>query len=141
MNEPESRIAKYHSLHKYFIHSDRMRILFENILKDRIKSGETPSFGELMITDFIYLNFWYSSLYVIVEGWMEHKLEDKTINDLLKSPNLEKLRRFRNGVFHYQKDYFDSRFMDFIRSDENPVDWVRRLHKAFSDWFLLKEAR
>jgi len=60
---------------------------------------------------FVYLSYWYAGLYVVCEGWQELKLSDPEILDLLKSPHLEGLKRFRNGVYHYQADYFDKRLM------------------------------
>jgi hypothetical protein len=44
------------------------------------------------------------------------------------------LRRFRNGVFHYQKRYFDERFTDFI-SAQDTVEWVHDLTNAIGAFF------
>jgi hypothetical protein len=43
-------------------------------------------------------------------------------------------------VFHFQRNYYDERFMGFIRDGENVVDWVRVLNRAFGR-FLLAELR
>ena len=83
---------------------------------------KTPGFraaGEVPESAFaddmgLYMSYWYGALYVVVEGYYELRLNDATINQLLKSPNVSLLRRFRNGAFHFQADYFHSRFTDFM---------------------------
>jgi hypothetical protein len=44
------------------------------------------------------------------------------------------LRRFRNGAFHFQRDYFDPRFTDVL-SSEAVADWAVRLHNEFKRFF------
>lgn len=83
----------------------------------------------------MYMAYWYSSLFVVCEGWQELNLADREVDQLLASENLGTLKRFRHGAFHFQKDYFDPRFMDFIDNDLS-VDWVTALDAALSDWFL-----
>ena len=43
--------------------------------------------------------------------------------------HLDLLRRFRNGAFHYQRDYFDSRFTDVFSSDAVRY-WSVQLHAS-----------
>ena len=85
----------------------------------------------------IYLDLWYWTLYVIAEWWKELKLKDEKIDELLKSSNLELLRRYRNGVFHFQKNWYDSRFEDFHK-ETSTIDWTMQLHKEFGRFFLEK---
>ena len=61
----------------------------------------TPSFfdNEDAGRAFMYLSYWYAGLFVVCEGWQELKLSDPEIDGLLASPNLELLKRFRNGVY------------------------------------------
>ena len=44
------------------------------------------------------------------------------------------LRRFRNGVFHYQQDYADARFIDF-QSDAEVVGWALNLGHGYAEFF------
>lgn len=46
------------------------------------------------------------------------------IDELLKSPKVGLLKRYRHGVFHFQGDYFDKRFTDFMAEGQSAVDWV-----------------
>jgi hypothetical protein len=87
----------------------------------------------------MYMSLWYGELYVVIEGWKELGFSDPTVDALLSSPNVELLKRYRNGAFHFQKDYFDDRFLDFMRGDA-AVKWVSNLNQAFGSYFLTKFA-
>jgi hypothetical protein len=87
---------------------------------------------------FAYTAMWLSLLYVVVEGWEELKLHDPKVSELLTSPNREFLRRLRNGAFHFQSDYFDKRFTDFLDPKGETSQWARRLHGAIGEWFASK---
>lgn len=123
------------SLHRYFIWADRMRVHCEEIL--RTKREEVLESGTQEQLEFsMYMSFWYGELYVVAEGWKELKLSDSKIDELLKNQeNLNYLRRYRNGVFHFQKEYFDARFMDLISEKSSPK-WIRELQTEFSRYFL-----
>ena len=69
-----------------------------------------PNFAFFVHDPGIFMSYWYGGLYAVIEGWQELGLTDPTIDRLLESPNVELLRRYRNGVFHYQMTYFDDRF-------------------------------
>ncbi len=125
------------SLYKYFIWADRMRVHFDKTLQ---KDDSGPMFEDGHITkngliEHLYMSYWYAALYVVIEGWQELKLEDKSINSLLKSNNVDLLKRYRHGVFHYQPEYWNNRLLDFI-TREGTADWIRAIHEAFSRFFL-----
>jgi hypothetical protein len=82
-----------------------------------------------------YMAYWYGGTYVVIEGWKRLKLTDPHIDELLKSPNVGHLERFRHGVFHYHPVYFDEKFQDFIASSDS-VQWINAVREAFSRWFL-----
>lgn len=119
------------SLHRYFLQANQMRIHFVQTL------GETPgrSAEENKIYQLLYQGLWYGSLYVVVEGWRTLKLKDPVVDELLASNYVLLLRRYRNGVFHFQKNYYDDRFLDFMRPPDTP-EWVHDVHSAFGRYFL-----
>lgn len=83
------------------------------------------------------MSYWYGGLYVLIEGWQELGLKDKKIDSLLsESENVNLLRRYRNGVFHFHKEYFDKKYTELISEGNNCVEWIRNLREAFSDFFL-----
>ena len=122
-----------YTLHKYFIWADRMRIHFDNVLKIGVEGYDSK--GMFDIEWNIYMSYWYAGMYVLIEGWKEMRLQDSRVDALLKSSNVDLLRRYRNGVCHFQANYWDDRFLDFIKSQDS-VPWVRELREAFSDFFL-----
>jgi len=121
------------SLHRYFIWCDRMRVHFHQVLEEHGADCALGSRGYIENT--LYMSYWYGGLYVVVEGWRELGLSDPEVDRLLASPNVDLLRRYRNGAFHYQSDYFDSRFVDFV-SEKGTAGWIRELREALSSFFL-----
>lgn len=116
------------SLHRYFIWADEMRLRFEEwILKEASKEKD--------IKTSLYLSLWYAFLYVVVEGWKRLNLKDPSIDLLLESPLVKKLKQYRNGVFHFQPKYDDQRLQQFYENDDS-VEWIRSLHASFSTVLL-----
>lgn len=72
-----------------------MRVHFDEALND---TNDTVA-DSVVIR--IYMDMWYSSLFVVIEGWRELYIDDNIINELLKSENVDLLRKYRNSVFHY----------------------------------------
>ena len=72
----------------------------------------------------IFMSYWYGSLYVVIEGWHRLNLHDDKIDELLKSPNVALLKRYRNAAFHYQDEWLHSKLTDFCGSPDG-VTWVR----------------
>jgi len=134
------------SLHKYFFWCNRMSILFQESVKDFgnnpiheyfFEDEEDIKFQHLWATDVgLYMSYWYSGLYVVIEGWQELNLYDEKINSLIESPYVELLKRYRNGVFHFQKKDFDNRFSNFIDVGEETSNWIFKLNNEFSRYFL-----
>jgi hypothetical protein len=124
------------SLWRYFMWCEMQR----NDSKAVKVTWETDFFDSIeMQRWFMHLSYWYCGLYVVCEGWQELKLTDSDIDHLLSSPYLDVLRRYRNGVFHYQHDYFDVRIKEAIEAGEPFRLWVEELMQHFSrfftDWF------
>lgn len=126
------------SLHRYYIWANRMRLHFDEkvpvVSKQLIKEPGWMTYE--FIEANLYMSYWYGGLYVVIEGWQQLRLSDPTIDELLASPNIRLLKEYRNGVFHFQKAYFDKRFTNFMTKGENAVDWVRDLNRAFGGYFL-----
>ncbi len=128
------------ALHRYFIWANKMRTDFDVLLAKR-KNTKVPE-SLILIEDNMYMSYWYAGLYVVIEGWQELKLQDTAIDTLLKREDyVDLLRRYRNGVFHYQKDYFDSRFADVWSQKQCFIAWVRELNRQFGRYFLQWHAK
>lgn len=122
-----------HTLHRYFIWSDRMREHY----KSTLGTGKIDVASENGISTLLYMSYWYASLYVVIEGWKELKSHDQPIDRLLENKQyVDLLKRYRNGIFHFQKKYFDERLMNFIKEGEKTAIWAKSLHNEFSRYFL-----
>ncbi len=77
----------------------------------------------------------YAALWAAIEGWKECQLSDETIDELLTDPafqhNIQLLRRFRNGVYHYQADLINDRVLEFLHEGAHSVIWAYLLHDEF----------
>jgi hypothetical protein len=77
----------------------------------------------------------YAALWVAIEGWQHCSLSDPLIDELLTHPaferNIHLLRRFRNGVYHYQRDLINERLLGFMREGEHAVHWAFLVHAEF----------
>jgi hypothetical protein len=136
--EPVAREAELLSLHRYYIWANQMRVLFDDKLKGA-RHGALEAVrrdGTIDIEIAMYMSLWYGCLYVVVEGWKECGFHEHEVDSLLTSPNVELLKRFRNGAFHYQKHYWDERFLAFIRAGDATASWVRALNTALGRFFL-----
>ncbi|SRR6266567_4255414 len=134
MSVPVPQIFKVFSLHRYFVWCAEMR---EHYMQAGMKVSPTPSFFDNPRAGrvFMYLSYWYAGLYAVCEGWQELKLSDPEIDKLLQSPHKEFLKRFRNGVYHFQADYFDKRFMDALVRGKDFDKWAESLMLAFARYF------
>ena len=120
------------TLHRYFIWANRMRVHFDEVVRrgpDEVEHYELETF--------LYLSYWYAATYVVVEGWKDCNLSDEAVDDLLESPNVALLKKYRHGVFHFRSQYFDEeRFAPLITEGKNVVEWIRSLMVALSLFFL-----
>lgn len=127
-----------HSLSRYYGWCDLMkRDFLEAAQQIKREAGDTE-LAKLLAQ--AYMCYWYGGLYVVIEGYRSLKLSDPAIDQLLLSGNTKLLKCFRHGVFHYQRKYFDKRFMNFIQHGESVVAWVSSLHKEFDRLFAAHSA-
>ncbi len=122
-------------LHRYFIWANKMRTHFDETLEKH--SNQQNNEHQFGIESMIYMSLWYGLLYVVIEGWKSLKLGDATIDELLRSPNTDLLKCYRNASFHYPKKrkYHDERFENFFK-ESTTVEWVRKLNSEFGRYFF-----
>jgi hypothetical protein len=120
------------ALHKYFLNADFLRDVFMR----RIKRDQSPAATDPVTSmdDMIALSLWYATVYVVIEGWRKTKLADPELDVLLADSRVDRLRRFRNQVFHYQREYDNPRLLEFLGEDDvdahAATDWIKRTHTA-----------
>lgn len=86
---------------------------------------------------------WLALLYVVVEGYKELEIQDPRVDYFLSfDVRVVELRRFRNCIFHFQRDPDDPRLGQFL-DREACLGWAHELSRsleAFLDRELANEA-
>jgi hypothetical protein len=126
-----AELTELFNLYKYFIWSGKMKDAFDELINE----SSRKIIPKAKIESNLYMSYWFGSLFVVIEGWRELGLSDERIDTLLRTNNVDLLRRYRNGVFHFQRDYFDERLMGFLRDGVNRMEWIRQLHYEFEQFF------
>lgn len=115
-----------------------MKVHFDQTLKKLGSNAVKINFvnNKEQVDVFLCMSLWYATFYVLIEGWLCLKLSDDKIDALLKSKNVALLKTYRNGVFHFQKKYYDKRFIKLMKEGQDVANWIRDLRDEFSRWFL-----
>lgn len=136
--------VKLLSLHRYWIYSNRMKVLFEEELKNIITNKTHLNIDyrtehSLYIGDYnLFRSYWYGSLFVVIEGYQNNfKISDKRIDDLMNLEYINNLRLFRNSTFHYQKEFYPEKASK-VDNENEFIDWVKKLHSELGK-FIIRE--
>lgn len=132
---------KIATLYRYFLYTVVMR---DNLIQENSKNifnslEDDPSSVFLFFSTPIgvYLTHYYSSIYLIIEGWQDLKLSDAKIDKLISSPHTDKLRLLRNATYHYQKEPLSPKVLQFFGSEDDGTEkWITELYYAFSNYFI-----
>jgi hypothetical protein len=117
----------------YWLRADVMHTLLHDIRDAWLEDAAKHK------TEFeTYIAFWLSALCVVVEGFNELKLDAAQVPEL-SDPRVDTLRHFRNGCFHYQRDY--QKFAHFLSGDLESFDWAEQLHAQFHAYFASYRAQ
>ncbi|GBR75862.1 hypothetical protein NO2_0494 [Candidatus Termititenax persephonae] len=104
------------SLPRYWLYSNRMKELFfeqgKKLNLPQVNLHEYHGKINIYTGDLgLFHAYWYSALYVVIEGYWELGLRDKTIDSLLDKEKVRLLKLFRNGTFHFQKEYYSEKIL------------------------------
>lgn len=103
-------------------------------LFEAMRGGKgTGSFEQAAEAD-MYLSLWFSVLYVVIEGWPLLRQRDDNLTRLLRSPNKDLLRDFRNASLH-PADYADLRIEALVEKGQESYDWANEVTDAFAAFF------
>ena len=131
------------TLYRYFAYAAQMRTLFRQQMdkegKEWLKMMGEDKAG-LMLFLFsspgLYLMYSYAGIYLVIEGWKDLGLLDPTIDKLIESPFVDRLRLFRNATFHYQKDPMSWKHLQFFGTEEERTEkWLNEIYSEFSRFF------
>ena len=128
------------NLYRYFAYSAHMRQLYIESIDEGWLEVITPDLiGMLSFMNSapgIYFVYAYSGIYLVIEGWRELGLADDRIDELLESPYVDRLRRFRNATFHFQKQPLSMKHFEFFGTEEEQTEvWLNKLYREFERFF------
>lgn len=121
-------------LHRYWIWANKMRLEF---YESMLKVNSSMSAIDIYVNQCgMYMSYWYASLYAVIEGYVDFKLSSPAVDEMLKDQEMvDHLRRFRNGAFHVQADYFSDKFTNLI-NENNSVEWISKLTDGMGSYLL-----
>ena len=113
---------------RYLYWSD---ILYQRWLNDQSEQERDTNKADWLM--FALAAQWLASLWVVVEGWKQIPLRDPLIDKLLELyPDFcDLLRRFRNGVYHFQSEILDDRLYAFPTRHAETISWAVALFYEF----------
>src|SRR6185295_14811355 len=88
----------------------------------RMRPSTKPSSRPISPSGYRHSSWWFNELTL-----------DATQVPELSDPRVDTLRLFRNGCFHYQRDY--QKFAPFLSGHLESFDWAERLHMQFGAYF------
>ena len=127
------------AIQRHWLWSDKMRTQFKIYLPTLLE--EFNDLGDLFpISDgWVYMSLWYGMMFSVLEALEENKV---VIPSIAKDVNkiYEKLRLYRNAVFHVQKRYWPSSKIMPLINDEETTEIVHRIHKEI-EAFLIRDTQ
>lgn len=141
---PPKNPSHFIALHRYFIWCNNFENAYKQVVLNELAKGrgiQRDQIDQFVISAVFNMSYWYGALYVVIEGYRKLQLRDPEVNSLLKKKRkVQLLKEYRHGVFHFQAEYWDQRFMNFV-SEQGTAEWAIRLHGAFSAFFLRETQR
>lgn len=130
-------------MYRYFLAADAMRRYVHEHLRDkqyRRALKAHPQVGYAVMFHIgppgIGMAYFYSAMYVLIEGWRDLKYHDSNIDALLESPFVDLLRSFRNATFHFQPKFVSEKWKGYLDAGEESSQWFQQPRNAFSEFFL-----
>jgi len=128
------------TLYRYFATAAHMRSLYrKEVSPEWLELAHDGVVGFMQFffsTPGLYLMYSYSGIYLVIEGWRELELRDPKIDALTASPFVDRLRRFRNATFHYQRDLLSPKHLEFFGTDDERTEvWLNDLYTEFARFF------
>ena len=121
-DDPIARLIVHYFYPCDFMHRDYHRV--RRVLSRQKRRTKWRASQELC-----YSRLWLAMLYAVAEGFQKLGLCDPEIDLLLTDDALNRLRRLRNGTFHYQQHH--EKLTQFFSAGRSNELWAEHLHAAF----------
>ncbi len=130
MSTAEKVVEQTIAFTQYLSWADLLNTLFETEMANEPTPTDAEAVRKHHWRWFGLMCYWYASLHVVLEAWDELRFSDLVIDRLLAHPKDFRtlLRRYRNGVFHFQNSVLDLKIIDLLQHGAAHVFWVRALH-------------
>lgn len=111
---------------RYLYWADLSWRKYNQYMKEQEKGPENYPLWIASVGEFL------ARLWIVIEGWQDLQLKDPYVDRVLQArPDLVKvLKRFRHGMYHFQENIVDERFLELLNKTEY-VYWTDVLHEAF----------
>lgn len=127
------------AIQRHWVWADKMREQFRHRLPSLLKEFEKHGDFFPISDGFVYMSLWYGLLFSVLEAMKKAKIVIPSIAADIKKV-YDKLRWYRNAVFHVQKQYWPSKkYMPLINYEETS-EIVHRIHKEV-EAFLVRETQ
>ena len=136
------------TLHRYYlrasaIHEDMLTCAKAGDPEDAWLQGMGEEWIALYRVDrfTMRLSTFYGLVYVVCEGFKALQLTDPRLDEMFADPLFDKLRRYRNAIFHFQRGFpVEEKHMDFF-GDHDAPQFMQRLWNELNRWFSVNLVR
>lgn len=134
----------WYSLFSYWARTERLRdVTMQLLISLRHKYGkdfmDKPPMDIMIHGMYMFLEYWHSTLQVVVEAYEKNNLSDEKVEALLEMPMRDKLKKFRDSSFHFREDFHDPDALS-LYTTQGALEWIDSLQLAMHN-FLEREAR
>jgi hypothetical protein len=133
------------SLHKYYLRATHMYGHFQDAVR-RVAEVHgknwraVPPNTDEHFALYMYMDYFYAALFVVLEGYEKLGLSDPDTEALLDQALISKLRRQRKGAYHYVVKYYSPEHMALVVTPGS-AEWARNLYYALGHFLLRELAR
>jgi hypothetical protein len=108
----------------------RTRLMQRSFLREARRLDRRARTGAITIADgwpaITFYNLYLANLQVLIEGWDKSLFYDQRVDDLLRKGYRDRVRRFRNAVFH-PGPFNDARVLQVYQKHQELRDWADEL--------------
>jgi hypothetical protein len=132
------------ALTKYWLCADQLRSSFFEAFRASNPGHLFDAHGRVGLSFYwvsgpgIFSSLWFSSLFVVIEGYSEFAPADPNIDKLLQSDHVDALRLYRNATFHFQSSAFHPKLFRLHETHESE-QWIDEIHQRLGA-FLSRSA-
>ena len=131
---------KLKSLHAYFVRASSMHEIVMR-MPDIVASANVDGTPEelrpalALVEAHNILAVFYALMFVVIEGVQDCAVSDPALDELFRSPHLDRFRRFRNAIFHFQPAFpFSDKQAEFMVEPDSEK-WAKSVWRELNRWF------